>query len=83
MPNFKDSFSFPVFPFIKGERVLTGSFMETTHLQTEIPKLVNLYQAGVLKLDELITNCYSLDHINEAIEAVERGEALRNVIMFE
>ena len=35
-----------------------------------------LYQAGVLKLDELITARYPLEKINEAIEAVERGEAL-------
>ena len=64
------------------ERVLTGSFMGTTQLHTDIPKLVTLYKAGMLKLDELITARYPLEKINEAIEAVERGEALRNVIMF-
>ena len=46
-------------------------------------KLVALYKAGVLKLDELITACYPLDDINKAIELVEKGEALRNVITFE
>ena len=35
---------------------------------------------GQLKLDELITARYPLEQINEAIAAVERGEALRNVI---
>ena len=82
LPNFKDSLSFQTFPFIMGERTLTGSYMGTTHLETEVPKLVNLYQEGILKLDELITARYPLDQINEAIEAVERGEALRNVITF-
>jgi Zn-dependent alcohol dehydrogenase len=33
-------------------------------------------------LDELITNRYPLDKINEAIESVEKGQALRNVIVF-
>ena len=47
-----------------------------------MPKLVALYEEGQLKLDELITKRYSLDQINEAIEAVNRGEALRNVIIF-
>lgn len=56
--------------------------MGTTRLSIEIPKLVALYQAGRLKLDELITGRYPLEQINEAIEAVERGEALRNVIIF-
>ena len=37
---------------------------------------------GRLKLDELITGRYPLEQINEAMESVERGEALRNVIVF-
>jgi S-(hydroxymethyl)glutathione dehydrogenase / alcohol dehydrogenase len=57
--------------------------MGSTNLQVEIPKLVDLYQAGKLKLAELITKHFRLEQINEAIESVERGEALRNVIMFD
>ena len=68
--------------FFPGERVLTSSGMGTTRLSVDVPKLIDLYKAGRLKLDELITNHYSLEHINEAIESTERGEALRNVIMF-
>jgi Zn-dependent alcohol dehydrogenase len=82
LPKFTDTLSLNPFDFIKAERMLTGSFMGTTQLQTEIPKLVELYKAGILKLDELITARYPLDRINEAIEAVEKGKALRNVIMF-
>jgi S-(hydroxymethyl)glutathione dehydrogenase/alcohol dehydrogenase len=82
LPGFKDTISFSPFIFIKEERMLTGSFMGTTQLHTEIPKLVALYKAGILKLDELITARYPLERINEAIEEVERGKALRNVITF-
>lgn len=70
-------------PMLPGERMLTGSGMGTTNLSQDVPKLVDLYLAGKLKLDELITERYPLERINEAIESVERGEALRNVIMFE
>ena len=69
-------------PFLPGERMLTSSGMGTTRLSVDVPKLVTLYQAGLLKLDELITKRYPLEQINEAIESVERGEALRNVIVF-
>jgi S-(hydroxymethyl)glutathione dehydrogenase / alcohol dehydrogenase len=82
LPNFKDTVSFSPFQFIMEERVLTGSFMGTTQLETEIPKLVGLYKAGVLKLDELITNRYPLAKINQAIDEVLAGKALRNVITF-
>jgi len=47
-----------------------------------VPWLVELYQQGRLKLDELITARYSLEQINEAIELTQRGEAIRNVIIW-
>ncbi len=64
-----------------GQRIL-GSKMGSTLLQVDVPKLVELYLQGRLKLDELITARYHLDQINEAIASVNRGEALRNVIVF-
>jgi len=73
-----------VFPMdiIDFEKVITASFMGTTNLSQDIPKLVALYQAGILKLDELITAHYPLDEINDAIDAVTKGAALRNIITF-
>jgi Zn-dependent alcohol dehydrogenase len=68
--------------FFPGERVLTSSNMGATRLKVDVPILIDLYKAGRLKLDELITNRYPLERINEAIESTERGEALRNIIMF-
>lgn len=65
-----------------GQRIL-GSKMGKTQLQVDIPKWVELYEQGHLKLDELITARYALEEINEAIEAVNRNEALRNVIVFD
>jgi S-(hydroxymethyl)glutathione dehydrogenase/alcohol dehydrogenase len=82
IPKLTDTLNLPPFAFIKEERMLTGSFMGTTELHTEIPRLIELYKTGILKLDELITARYPLERINEAIESVERGEALRNVITF-
>ena len=63
-------------------QTILGSKMGASRIEVDIPYLVGLYQEGRLKLDELITERYPLEEINEAVEAVERGEALRNVIMF-
>jgi S-(hydroxymethyl)glutathione dehydrogenase/alcohol dehydrogenase len=83
LPTPKDpTLTLSPFEFIGPERVITGSFMGSVNLQIDIPKLVDLYKAKKLKLDELITNRYPLEQINEAIEAVEKGQALRNVIVF-
>jgi S-(hydroxymethyl)glutathione dehydrogenase / alcohol dehydrogenase len=82
LPKFTDTLAVPPFQLIKDERVLTGGYMGSTQLQTEITRLVALYKAGILKLDELITNKFPLEGINEAIDQVVKGKALRNVIMF-
>jgi S-(hydroxymethyl)glutathione dehydrogenase / alcohol dehydrogenase len=74
--------SLPIHAFIKDERIITGGYMGSTNISVDIPRLIALYQSGRLKLDELITNRYPLAKINEAIESAEKGEALRNVIMF-
>ena len=63
-------------------RTITGSPMGSTRLFVDVPRLVQLYQEGRLKLDELITKRYGLSEINEAIDSMARGEALRNVIIF-
>jgi Zn-dependent alcohol dehydrogenase len=65
-----------------GGRMITGCAMGASRIRVDIPRLIELYQAGRLKLDELITRKYQLEQINEAIEDAEKGEALRNVILF-
>lgn len=49
----------------------------------EIPKLLNLYRDGTLKLDELITARYSLDQINEGYQDLLDGKNLRGVVIHE
>ncbi len=61
---------------------ILGSYMGSTNLSVDIPRLVDLYQQGRLKLEELITQRYAPEQINEAIEAVESGTALRNIILW-
>ncbi|MGQ0601296.1 MAG: zinc-binding dehydrogenase, partial [Anaerolineales bacterium] len=73
--------SLPVGDFVYNGQKVIGSSLGSTRLSVDIPRLVGLYQSGKLMLDELITNRYPLEQINEAIESMERGEALRNVVM--
>ena len=82
VPPFQDTMNLLPIQFLDGERTLMGCMMGATRLSVDVPKIVALYKAGLIKLDEYITGKYSLDQINEAIASVERGEALRNVIVF-
>ena len=62
---------------------IVGSRMGSTVLARAVPELVELYEQGRLKLDELISGRYRLEQINEAIAAAGDGAMLRNVIVFE
>lgn len=64
-----------------GQRII-GSKMGSARLPIDVPKIVELYKAGRLKLDELITARYPLEKIDEAIASSRSGAALRNVIVF-
>ncbi len=64
-----------------GQRIL-GSKMGSARLPVDVPKIVELYREGRLKLDELITARYPFEKINEAVESSRSGAALRNVIVF-
>ncbi|MGF1552395.1 MAG: zinc-binding dehydrogenase [Paracoccaceae bacterium] len=46
-----------------------------------LPGLVDLYRAGRLVLDPLVTRRFAFEEINEAMSAARRGEGLRNVVM--
>jgi Zn-dependent alcohol dehydrogenase len=61
---------------------ILGSKMGSSRIQVDIPNLIALYEQGRVKLDELVTKTYPIEEINEAIAAVKRGDALRNVIVF-
>jgi len=65
------------------DRSIKGSLMGSTRLASDVPRLVDLYHHGRLKLDELISGRYGLDEINDAVAGTERGEAVRNVIVFD
>jgi S-(hydroxymethyl)glutathione dehydrogenase/alcohol dehydrogenase len=82
LPNYKDQLSFAPLEIIPTEKSLIGGFMGATNIKVDIPNLINLYQKGKLKLDELITGRFPLEKINEAVALTEKGEGLRNVIMF-
>jgi Zn-dependent alcohol dehydrogenase len=62
-------------------RAVVGSLVGSTRLSVDVPRLSEWYHQGRLKLDELITKRYPLERINEALESMERGEALRNVVI--
>ena len=65
------------------EKMVIGSMYGTCRPRVDVPRLIGLYQAGKLKLDELITRRIGLDGVNEAFAAIRGGDVVRSVIVFE
>ena len=81
MPGGRHDGADPVGDFAGNGLRLLGSNMGSTRLGVDVPRLVAAYREGRLLLDELITGRYPLERINDAIVAMEGGEALRNVVV--
>ena len=62
---------------------MIGSKVGDVIIKRDIPWIVDLYEQGRLKLDELVSKTWRLDQINEAIADTKLGSAKRNVIVFE
>jgi S-(hydroxymethyl)glutathione dehydrogenase/alcohol dehydrogenase len=62
---------------------LLGSNMGSNRFRVDIPKYVEAYLTGKLKLDELVSRKISLDEVNEGYDSVNRGEVARSVIVFD
>jgi S-(hydroxymethyl)glutathione dehydrogenase / alcohol dehydrogenase len=69
-------------PLVTGERVIRGSSYGSARTREDLPRLVELYRGGKLKIDELITRRYGLDEANEAFRALAAGELSRGLIVF-
>jgi Zn-dependent alcohol dehydrogenase len=69
-------------PLVTGERVIRGSSYGSARTREDLPRLVTLYRAGRLRIDELITRRYGLDEANEAFRALAAGELARGLIVF-
>ena len=66
----------------RNQRIL-GSKMGTSVIARDIPTLVGKYHEGKLELDGLVSRTFPLEQINEAMDEVRSGAALRNVIVFD
>jgi S-(hydroxymethyl)glutathione dehydrogenase/alcohol dehydrogenase len=66
-----------------GRKHVKGSLFGDCNPITDIVKMLDLYRAGKLKLDELVTKTYSLEEINQGYEDLEHGKNVRGVIIHE
>lgn len=63
-------------------RSVKGTFFGGFKSREDVPKLVEEYLAGDLKVDEFITHTLPIESINDAVDMLKKGESLRTVLLF-
>jgi S-(hydroxymethyl)glutathione dehydrogenase / alcohol dehydrogenase len=67
---------------VRQEKTVIGSYYGSAHTARDFPFMLDLYAAGKLNLDRLISRTYPLTEINEAFDAMLNGEVARGVVIF-
>ncbi len=65
------------------EKKIQGSMMGSNRFRVDMPRFVDFYMQGRLKLDEMISRRIKLEEINEGFAALQSGEVARSVILFD
>ena len=65
------------------EKTIKGTLFGSSNPQYDIVKMLRMYDAGTLKLDELITTRYRLEDVNQGYQDLEEGRNIRGIIDFE
>ncbi|WP_236788559.1 NDMA-dependent alcohol dehydrogenase [Amycolatopsis sp. GM8] len=63
------------------EKTIKGTLFGSANPQYDIIRLLRLYDAGVIKLDELVTRRYTLDQVNEGYQDLRDGKNIRGVLI--
>ena len=68
---------------LSAERKIQGCSMGSNRFRVDMPRYIEFYRQGRLKLDEMITRRGRLEDVNEAFRAMKAGEVARTVLMFD
>jgi NDMA-dependent alcohol dehydrogenase len=64
-------------------QAILGTVFGSTSPRIQVPNLLNLFEAGYLKLDEIITREYTLDQVQQGYEDQAAGTIIRGVVKFD
>lgn len=60
-----------------------SSMMGGGSFRVEVPRYIDFYLGGQLRLDEMVSQTLPLESINDAFDAMSKGEVARSVVVFD
>jgi S-(hydroxymethyl)glutathione dehydrogenase / alcohol dehydrogenase len=78
--GFEAETTFPSLMLTISERTLLGCIYGSADIDRDFPWLLDLHRSGSLDLAALVSQTLPLDRVNDALDAMRRGEQLRTVL---
>lgn len=74
----------PINPYVMAlqEKTIRGTLYGSVRPNVDFPILVDLYLAGRLQIDPLVSRTYTLEEINDGFAAMRGGQVARGVVVF-
>jgi len=63
-------------------RVWKGTAFGGARGRSDVPRIVDWYMEGKIKIDELITHRLTLERINHGFELMHKGQSIRSVVVY-
>ncbi len=83
LPNPQAKLEIPAVSLTLGEQTLKGSYVGSCVPTRDIPRFAAMMMRGQLPIERLMTHRITLDQINEGFERLAKGQAIRQVIVFD
>jgi alcohol dehydrogenase len=80
LPNPKQLFSIPQVGIVAEERTIKGSYLGSCDPARDIPRYIELYRAGRLPIDRLLSEHIGLDQLNEGFDRLADGRTVRQIV---
>lgn len=80
VPKMTDEITIPALFFAMGEKKVTGCFLGSSNPSREFNRLLDLWRAGLLDLEGMVTARRPLEEINEAFADMKAGHGIRTVL---
>ncbi len=77
-----DMVQFSAFELLFSEKTIKGSLYGSANVRRDYQRLIALWKAGRLDLERMITRRIGIEDVNDAFEAMQAGEVIRQVISF-
>ena len=83
LPHPSRKLEIPAISLVAEERTLKGSYLGSCVPRRDIPEFIRMYRNGELPVEKLLSHRLKPDEINEGFDRLARGEAVRQIVIFD